>query len=74
MNYSTEQLRRKAHLANGGTLSNYDLSHYNKKGLQMKKLFKKFYDTLFSDTWQALALFIGIVTVEVSILAYFTAR
>ena len=30
MNYSTEQLRRKAHLANGGTLANYDRSHYDK--------------------------------------------
>lgn len=27
-NYSTEQLRRKAHLENGGTLANYDRSHY----------------------------------------------
>lgn len=26
--YSEEQLRRKAHLANGGTLANYDRSHY----------------------------------------------
>jgi hypothetical protein len=26
--YSDEQLRRKAHLANGGTLANYDRSHY----------------------------------------------
>ncbi len=26
--YSTEQLRRKAHFANGGTLANYDRSHY----------------------------------------------
>jgi hypothetical protein len=30
MNYSQEQLRRKAHLDNGGTLSNYDRSHYEK--------------------------------------------
>ena len=29
-NYSTEQLRRKAHLENGGTLANYDRSHYDK--------------------------------------------
>ena len=29
--YSEEQLRRKAHLANGGTLANYDRSHYPKK-------------------------------------------
>jgi hypothetical protein len=29
-NYSAEQLRRKAHLANGGTLANYDRSHYTK--------------------------------------------
>jgi hypothetical protein len=28
MNYSKEQLRRKAHLENGGTLGNYDRSHY----------------------------------------------
>jgi len=28
MNYSQEQLRRKAHLENGGTLANYDRSHY----------------------------------------------
>jgi len=27
--YSEEQLRRKAHLANGGTIANYDRSHYN---------------------------------------------
>jgi len=26
--YSKEQLRRKAHLENGGTLANYDRSHY----------------------------------------------
>ena len=31
MNYSDEQLRRKAHLENGGTLANYDRSHYEKK-------------------------------------------
>lgn len=29
-NYSAEQLRRKAHLARGGTLANYDRSHYDK--------------------------------------------
>lgn len=28
MTYSQEQLRRKAHLENGGTLGNYDRSHY----------------------------------------------
>ena len=27
-NYSAEQLKRKAHLDNGGTLANYDRSHY----------------------------------------------
>jgi len=26
--YSAEQLRRKAHLDNGGTLADYDRSHY----------------------------------------------
>jgi len=26
--YSTEQLKRKAHLDNGGTLANYDRTHY----------------------------------------------
>jgi len=26
--YSAEQLRRQAHLANGGTLADYDRSHY----------------------------------------------
>ena len=26
--YSAEQLRRKAHLDNGGTLANYDRTHY----------------------------------------------
>ena len=30
-NYSEEQLRRKAHLENGGTLENYDRRHYEKK-------------------------------------------
>ena len=34
MNYSDEQLRRKAHLENGGTLSNYDRSHYPKEQLE----------------------------------------
>jgi hypothetical protein len=28
--YSDEQLRRIAHLANGGTLANYDRTHYEK--------------------------------------------
>ena len=28
INYSDEQLRRKAHLENGGTLANYDRTHY----------------------------------------------
>jgi len=28
VNYSTEQLRRRAHLANGGSLANYDRTHY----------------------------------------------
>ena len=31
MNYSDEQLRRIAHLANGGTLVNYDRTHYPQK-------------------------------------------
>ena len=26
--YSAEQLRRKAHLENGGTLADYDRAHY----------------------------------------------
>jgi hypothetical protein len=26
--YSAEQLKRKAHLENGGTLADYDRSHY----------------------------------------------
>jgi len=34
MNYSTEQLRRKAHLENGGTLANYDRSHYEKEKVE----------------------------------------
>jgi hypothetical protein len=33
-NYSEEQLRRKAHLENGGTLQNYDRSHYEKKAVE----------------------------------------
>jgi hypothetical protein len=28
ISYSAEQLRRKAHLENGGTLANYDRTHY----------------------------------------------
>ena len=35
-NYSEEQLRRKAHLENGGTLANYDRSHYQKKNEEDK--------------------------------------
>ena len=35
--YSVEQLRRKAHLANGGTIGNYDRSHYTKYGITMDK-------------------------------------
>ena len=35
-NYSEEQLRRKAHLARGGTLSNYDRSHYTKTDDKIK--------------------------------------
>ena len=34
MNYSEEQLRRKAHLENGGTLANYDRSHYEEKAVE----------------------------------------
>jgi hypothetical protein len=33
MNYSEEQLRRKAHLENGGTLANYDRTHYEEKAV-----------------------------------------
>jgi len=33
MNYSEEQLRRKAHLENGGTLANYDRTHYQEKAV-----------------------------------------
>ena len=40
----------------------------------MKKVINKFFEVATSDTPQALALFIGIVTIEISILAYFTAR
>jgi len=29
--YSAEQLRRKAHLENGGTLANYDRTHYTEQ-------------------------------------------
>ena len=29
--YSTEQLRRQAHLENGGTLANYDRTHYTEQ-------------------------------------------
>ena len=36
MNYSPEQLRRKAHLENGGTLANYDRSHYTKTNDKIK--------------------------------------
>jgi hypothetical protein len=36
--YSEEQLRRKAHLENGGTLANYDRSHYPKKEETKMKL------------------------------------
>jgi hypothetical protein len=28
--YSAEQLKRKAHLENGGTLADYDRTHYEK--------------------------------------------
>jgi hypothetical protein len=31
--YSEEQLRRKAHLDRGGTIANYDRSHYKKYGI-----------------------------------------
>lgn len=33
--YSAEQLRRKAHLENGGTLENYDRSHYTHDRIQL---------------------------------------
>jgi hypothetical protein len=36
-NYSPEQLRRKAHLENGGTLANYDRSHYVEYGITIKE-------------------------------------
>jgi len=32
--YSEEQLRRKAHLENGGTLENYNRDHYEKKAVE----------------------------------------
>ena len=35
--YSVEQLRRKAHLDNGGTIANYDRSHYTKYGITIDK-------------------------------------
>ena len=34
--YSDEQLRRLAHLKSGGTLANYDRTHYQQKEKQMK--------------------------------------
>jgi hypothetical protein len=40
----------------------------------IRKSVNKLFDVLTSDTPQAFALFIGIVTVEIAILAYFTAR
>ena len=36
-NYSAEQLRRKAHLASGGTLANYDRSHYLQNSITIEK-------------------------------------
>ncbi len=38
MNYSTEQLRRRAHLANGGSLANYNRQHYKKEYMIPVKL------------------------------------
>ena len=35
--YSAEQLRRKAHLDRGGTIANYDRSHYTKYSITMDK-------------------------------------
>jgi len=35
--YSEEQLRRKEHLMRGGTIANYDRSHYTKYGITMNK-------------------------------------
>lgn len=35
MTYSEEQLRRKAHLENGGTLGNYDRSHYTHATIEL---------------------------------------
>ncbi len=32
--YSDEQLRRKAHLENGGTLANYDRTHYENERVE----------------------------------------
>ena len=34
MNYSQEQLKRKAHLENGGTLANYDRTHYENERVE----------------------------------------
>ena len=31
LNYLDEQLRRQAHLENGGTLANYDRTHYTEQ-------------------------------------------
>jgi hypothetical protein len=35
--YSVEQLRRKAHLESGGTIGNYDRSHYTKNSITIEK-------------------------------------
>jgi hypothetical protein len=32
--YSDEQLRRKTHLENGGTLANYDRTHYENERVE----------------------------------------
>ena len=40
----------------------------------MKKVINKFFEVATSDTPQALALFIGIVTAEIAILVYFTTQ
>jgi hypothetical protein len=73
-NYSVEQLRRIAHLQNGGTLANYDRKHYlKKKEGKMKKTINKFFDVATSDTPQAILLWLGIVTIEISLCVYFTA-
>jgi hypothetical protein len=37
MAYSEEQLRRKAHLESGGTIGNYDRSHYTKNSITIEK-------------------------------------